>query len=212
MAHLYGYARVSTLDQDPALQLDALKAAGCARIFTDKASGKLDRRPELDKLFEVLLPGDTMAVWRLDRLGRSLKHLVDFSLQLAEKGVEFRSLREAIDTTTASGRLYFNIMSAMAEFERSLIVERTQAGLAAARARGRHGGRPSTMTAERIRVAREMYDSREYTVDTIASTLGVSRQTVYRHLDTDSTSRALDQLKDELPAKIARRNGKGMAR
>jgi DNA invertase Pin-like site-specific DNA recombinase len=189
VAHLYGYARVSTGLQDPALQLDALKAAGCARIFTDKASGKLDRRPQLDKLFEVVLPGDVVVVWRLDRLGRSLKHLIATVTELGEKGIGFRSLTEGFDTTTASGRLLFHIMGALSEFERQLIVERTQAGLAAARARGRHGGRPPTMTAEKVRIAREMYDSREHTVNTIASTLGVSRQTIYRHLDAGAQSR-----------------------
>ena len=132
MAHLYGYARVSTGLQDPALQLDALTAAGCARVFTDTASGTLDHRPELDKLLEVVLPGDVVVVWRLDRLGRSLKHLVATVLDLGERGVGFRSLTEAIDTTTAGGKLLFHIMGALAEFERQLIVERTRAGLAAA--------------------------------------------------------------------------------
>ncbi len=164
MGHLYGYARVSTGLQDPALQLDALTAAGCARIFIDKVSGKLDRRPELDKLLEVVLPGDVIVVWRLDRLGRSMKHLIDIIAELGERGVGFRSLTEAIDTTTASGKLLFHIMGSLAEFERQLIVERTKAGLAAARARGRHGGRPPTMTPHKIRIARDMYDSHDYTV------------------------------------------------
>jgi DNA invertase Pin-like site-specific DNA recombinase len=190
VAHLYGYARVSTVEQDPALQLDALKTAGCARIFTDKSTGKLDRRPQLDKLLEVLLPGDTVVVWRLDRLGRSLKHLIEVVTELGERGVGFRSLTEAIDTTTAGGRLIFHIMGALAEFERQLIVERTQAGLAAARARGRTGGRPKVMTADKIRIAREMYDSRDYTVEAIATTVGVSRQTVYRYLEADQADGA----------------------
>jgi DNA invertase Pin-like site-specific DNA recombinase len=190
VAHLYGYARVSTVEQDPALQLDALKTAGCARIFTDKSTGKLDRRPQLDKLLEVLLPGDTVVVWRLDRLGRSLKHLIEVVTELGERGVGFRSLTEAIDTTTAGGRLIFHIMGALAEFERQLIVERTQAGLAAARARGRTGGRPKVMTADKIRIAREMYDSRDYTVEAIATTVGVSRQTVYRDLEADQADGA----------------------
>lgn len=183
MAHLYGYARVSTALQDPALQVDALTAAGCVRIFTDTASGKNDRRPRLDQLLEVVLTGDVIAVWRLDRLGRSLRHLIVTLNDLAEQGVGFRSLTEGFDTTTAGGRLLFNIMGSLAEFERDLIVERTQAGLAAARARGRHGGRPTVMTPEKVKIAREMYDAHEYSVETIAKTIGVSRMTVYRHLD-----------------------------
>lgn len=186
MAHLYGYARVSTTLQDPALQVDALKAAGCARIFTDRASGKSDRRPQLDKLLEAVLPGDVIVVWRLDRLGRSLRHLIAALNDLAEREVGFRSLTEGFDTTTAGGRLLFNIMGSLAEFERDLIVERTQAGLAAARARGRHGGRRTVMTPEKVKLAREMYDAHEYSVETIAQTIGVSRMTVYRHLDQSS--------------------------
>ena len=208
MAHLYGYARVSTGQQDPGLQLDALTVAGCARIFTDAVSGKLDRRPELDKLLEVVLPGDVIVVWRLDRLGRSMKHLIDIIAEVGERGVGFRSLTEAIDTTTASGKLLFHIMGSLAEFERQLIVERTKAGLAAARARGRHGGRPPTMTPQKIRIARDMYDSHEYTVETIASTLGVSRQTIYRHLEPDLTNRAVEPLEKELPVKVQRKKGK----
>lgn len=188
MGHLYGYARVSTGLQDPALQTDALEAAGCERIFVDKASGKLDRRPQLDKLVELVLPGDVVVVWRLDRLGRSLKHLITTVTELGERGVGFRSLTESIDTTSAGGKLLFHVLGALAEFERQLIVERTQAGLAAARARGRRGGRPPVMTPEKTRIAREMYDSREYTVDAIASTLGVSRQTIYRHLEPSTAA------------------------
>lgn len=186
LAHLYGYARVSTTLQDPALQIDALKAAGCARIFTDKASGKSDRRPQLDKLLEAVLPGDVIVVWRLDRLGRSLRHLITALNDLADREVGFRSLTEGFDTTTAGGRLLFNITGSLAEFERDLIVERTQAGLAAARARGRHGGRRTVMTPEKMKLAREMYDTHEYSVETIAQTIGVSRMTVYRHLDQSS--------------------------
>lgn len=209
MAHLYGYARASTGLQDPALQLDALSAAGCARIFTDRASGKLDRRPELDKLLAVVLPGDVVVVWRLDRLGRSLKHLISVVTDLGEQGVGFRSLTEAIDTTTASGKLLFHIMGALAEFERALIVERTQAGLAAARARGRQGGRPSSMTAERIQIAQQMYDSREHTVEAIASTLGVSRPTIYRHLSARDAPE-VEKTSPTIPTR--RRSNKGVAR
>lgn len=177
-----GYARVSTGDQDPALQLDALKAAGCKKIFTDKASGSLDRRPQLDRLLDQVREGDTIVVWRLDRLGRSLRHLIALVEDLSANGVGLKSLNESINTTTPGGKLVFSIFGALAEFERSLIQERTRAGLAAARARGRKGGRPSVMTPQKIRVARQMYDAREHTVDEIAQTLGVSRKTIYRHL------------------------------
>jgi DNA invertase Pin-like site-specific DNA recombinase len=181
MAHLLGYARISTGDQHPDLQVDALKAAGCYRVFVDTASGSLAARPALDQVIDQLRPGDTLAVWKLDRLGRSLRHLVDTIAALADRGVGFRSLQEAIDTTTPGGKLVFHIFAALAEFERDLIRERTTAGLAAARARGRTGGRPAVMTRPN-RLAREMYASRQYTVAAIASTLGVSRASIYRHL------------------------------
>lgn len=142
MVHALGYARVSTGDQDAQLQHDALTAAGCYRIFTDTASGALQLRPELGKLMDQLRPGDTLVVWRLDRLGRSIRHLIDQLSELQERGIEFRSLQENIDTSSPGGRLVFHIFASLAEFERDLIRERTNAGLAAARARGRTGGRP----------------------------------------------------------------------
>ncbi len=182
MTTLIGYARVSTDDQNAQLQIDALEGAGCLKVFTDKASGSLASRPQLDKMLEQLRPDDVVVVWRLDRLGRSLRNLIDMAKDLGERGVGFRSLTETIDTTNANGRLFFSIMGALAEFERELIRERTNAGLAAARARGRVGGRPPVMTPEKAKVARQMYDSKEYTVQSIAKTLGVSRKTVYRHL------------------------------
>lgn len=184
MATFIGYARVSTDDQNAQLQIDALTAAGCVKVYTDKASGSLASRPELDKMIEGLRPGEVVVVWRLDRLGRSLKNLIVLVEDLAEKGVGFRSLSESIDTTTANGKLFFGVMGALAEFERDLIRERTMAGLAAARARGRVGGRPPLMTPEKIAVARQMYASREHTVEAIANTVGVSRKTIYRHLAT----------------------------
>ena len=180
---LIGYARVSTDDQNAQLQIDALKAAGCLKVFTDTASGSLAHRPKLDKMIDHLRPGDVVVVWRLDRLGRSLKNLIALVEDLAEKEVGFRSLSESIDTTTANGKLFFSIMGALAEFERDLIRERTMAGLAAARARGRVGGRPPVMTPEKVAVARQMYDSKVHTVEAIAKTLGVSRKTIYRHLE-----------------------------
>jgi DNA invertase Pin-like site-specific DNA recombinase len=179
---LLGYARVSTLEQDPALQHDALAAAGCVRVFTDRASGALDERVELARVLDHARVGDTVAVWRLDRLGRSLRHLVDTVTELEQRGVGFRSLSESIDTTTPGGKLVFHIFAALAEFERDLIRERTRAGLEAARARGRNGGRPSVMTADKLRVARELYEAREHTAAQIADVLGVSRATLYRHL------------------------------
>jgi DNA invertase Pin-like site-specific DNA recombinase len=182
MSHILGYARVSTVDQNPNLQLDALKEAGCHRIFVDKASGALDERPELTKALDHLRSGDTLAVWKLDRLGRSLRHLIDVVGELQGRGVGLRSLHENIDTTTPGGKLVFHVFGALAEFERDMIRERTVAGLAAARARGRKGGRPSTMTPAKIKIAREMYDSRQHTVEAIAKTIGVSRASIYRHL------------------------------
>jgi DNA invertase Pin-like site-specific DNA recombinase len=186
MGHLLGYARVSTTDQQPQLQVDALKAAGCYRVFTETASGARSDRPTLTQLLDQLRPGDTLVVWKLDRLGRSLRHLVDTVTGLAERGIGFRSLQEAIDTTTPGGKLVFHVFAALAEFERDLIRERTTAGLAAARARGRRGGRPSVMTTHKARVAQEMYHSGQYTVAAIATTLGVSRASIYRHLTPSS--------------------------
>jgi DNA invertase Pin-like site-specific DNA recombinase len=159
MGHLLGYARVSTADQHPQLQVDALKAAGCYRVFTETASGARADRPTLAQVLDQLRPGDTLVVWKLDRLGRSLRHLVDTITGLADRGVGFRSLQEAIDTTTPGGKLVFHVFAALAEFERDLIGERTTAGLAAARARGRRGGRPSVMTTHKAQVAQELYAS-----------------------------------------------------
>jgi DNA invertase Pin-like site-specific DNA recombinase len=183
MGHLLGYARVSTVDQELALQQDALTAAGCYRIFTDTASGSLDARPALSKVVDQLRPGDTLVVWRLDRLGRSIRHLIDFLADLDRRQVGFRSLTESIDTTSPGGRLVFHVFAALAEFERELIRERTNAGLAAARARGRRGGRPSRLTADQVKTARRLYDQKELTVGQIGDVLGVSRTTIYRALE-----------------------------
>lgn len=180
---LIGYARVSTVDQNPQLQLDALAAAGCERVFTEQASGARADRPELRAVLDYLRPGDVLVVWRLDRLGRSLQHLIATVTALGERGVGFRSLTEAIDTTTAAGRLLFHIMGALSEFERELIRERTMAGLAAAAAAGRTGGRPglsdATVSAGRQLVAGGM------TVDQAAKMLRVGRSTLYRYLQGD---------------------------
>jgi DNA invertase Pin-like site-specific DNA recombinase len=179
---LLGYARVSTDDQDAALQVDALKKAGCSKVFVDTASGALAERPELSRLLDQARAGDTLVVWRLDRLGRSIKHLIASLTDLNEREIGFRSLTENIDTTTPGGRLVFHIFAAMAEFERDLIRERTRAGLAAARQRGRQGGRPPTLSAKQVKTARELYDQRDMTVEQIGEILGVSRTTIYRAL------------------------------
>lgn len=180
--HLLGYARVSTTQQDPALQLDALRAAGCARVWTEYASGARTQRPLLHDLLDHVLAGDTLVVWSLDRLGRSMRDLIDIAQTLKQRDVGLRSLRQSIDTTSAGGQLIFHMFGALAEFERDLISERTRAGLDAARARGRHGGRRSVMTPAKIAAARQMYDSREHTVEAIGRALDVSRATIYRAL------------------------------
>lgn len=179
---LIGYARVSTIDQNADLQKDELVRAGCAYVYSDSISGVATERPELDAALAYLRDGDVLVVWRLDRLGRSLKHLVEVVGELQARGVGFRSLHENIDTTTPTGRLVFHIFAALAEFERDLIRERTHAGLTAARARGKVGGRKPILTPQKAAVARRLYDGREHTVAEIAKVLGVSRATIYRHL------------------------------
>jgi DNA invertase Pin-like site-specific DNA recombinase len=184
---LIGYARVSTDEQNLDLQIDALMAAGCGRVFRDVGSGSLKHRPRLEACFDYLRTGDTLVVWRLDRLGRGLKHLIESIDALHTREVGFRSLTETIDTTTRAGRLQFHIFGALAEVEREIIRERTRAGLAAARARGRLGGRPSLVTAEK-RAAAEAMRARQHSMREIASALGVSRATLYRHLATSEDS------------------------
>lgn len=178
---LLGYARVSTSEQDARGQHDQLQDAGCSLIWTDIASGALTARPQLDGLLTYAETGDTVVVARLDRLGRSLAHLVTTVTALGDRGVGFRSLHEQLDTTTASGRLAFHVFGALAQFEAELTRERTQSGLRAARAQGRVGGRPTVMTAERREAARQMLDSGQE-VAQVARTLGVGRATIYRHL------------------------------
>lgn len=183
MGHHLGYARISTGGQDPALQQDALAAAGCARVYLDVASGSRDDRPQLAALLDRLDAGDTLVVWRLDRLGRSLRHLIDTVTTLGERGVGFRSLHEAIDTTTPAGRLVFHVFAALAEFESDLIRDRTVAGLAAARSRGRRGGRPKTMTPAKVMLAKQMRQTDPpASYEVIAQALGLGKTTVRRHL------------------------------
>jgi DNA invertase Pin-like site-specific DNA recombinase len=179
---LIGYARVSTLDQTLALQEDALQAAGCEQLYTDTASGALTDRPGLTQALSHLRPGDTLVVWRLDRLGRSLKHLIETVTALSDRGVGFRSLQEQIDTTTSGGKLIFHVFGALAEFERDIIRERTHAGLAAARARGRLFGRPRVLTTQQVKQLRSLAQDDRNTVSEICHTLGISRATFYRYL------------------------------
>lgn len=179
---LLGYARVSTDEQTTRLQLDALEAAGCERTFSERASGAKADRPVLAELLSHTRKGDTIVVWRLDRLGRSLPHLIEIVQQLEAAGVGFRSLTEGIDTTTPNGRLIFHLFGALAQFERELLRERTVAGLAAARARGRKGGRPPKLSAEKLRVAQRLLKDPESTVSEVARTLGVHRSTLHKAL------------------------------
>ena len=179
---LIGYARVSTLDQTLDLQQDALTAAGCEQLYTDTASGASTDRPGLTLALSHLRAGDTLIVWRLDRLGRSLAHLIDTIRDLQERGVGFRSLQEQIDTTTSGGKLIFHVFGAMAEFERDLIRERTHAGLAAARARGRLFGRPKALSSGKVEQLRTLARDDRNTVAEICQTLGISKATYYRYL------------------------------
>lgn len=174
-----GYARISTADQNARLQRDALKAAGCEKIVTEQISGSSAKRPKLEKLLRSFKSGDVLTVWRLDRLGRSLPHLIEVVRDLEGKGAGFQSLSEEINTTTAGGRLIFHLMGALAEFERSLIVERTQAGLQAARKRGVRVGRPRSLTPAQVKHARKLIDSGERPT-AVAGTLSVNRSTLYR--------------------------------
>ena len=177
-----GYARVSTLDQNLALQQDALKEAGCEKIFVEQMSGAVTDRPALCEALEYARSGDTLVVWKLDRLARSMKQLIETIEKLRSRGIGFRSVTEAIDTTTAQGVLVFHMFSALAEFERALIRERTRAGLAAAKRAGRTGGRPPKMTEDDLDIARTLLANSDITVADIASRLGVSPATLYRYL------------------------------
>ena len=177
-----GYARVSTQDQHLDLQQDALRQAGCTKIIMDRVSGTVAERPGLAKLKEILRAEDTLVVWRLDRLGRSLKDLIAWVAWLEQEGIGLRSLHEALDTTTPSGKLTFHIFAALAEFERQLIQERTQAGLRVARARGRLGGRPKALQGDKRQLAIQLYQEKKVAVKDICELMGISKPTLYAYV------------------------------
>jgi DNA invertase Pin-like site-specific DNA recombinase len=183
---LVGYARVSTGEQNLDLQKDALKSHGCEKIFTDTISGTKFNRPGLEEALSYIREGDTLVVWKLDRLGRSLQDLIKIINDLQKRGIGFRSLQENMDTTTSGGKLIFHIFGALAEFERDIIRERTTAGLRAARARGRLGGRPKKMDARKIKMAQTMMQDPSLSIREICETLGVSKATLYRHIKNTS--------------------------
>jgi DNA invertase Pin-like site-specific DNA recombinase len=184
---IIGYARVSLDEQNPDLQINALRAAGAERLYVDQATGATMSRPELSRALEEAQAGDVFAVWRLDRLGRSLPDLITQVNQLAERGIEFRSLTETIDTTSPGGRLVFHVFGAVAQFEREILIDRTKAGLAAARASGKKVGRPRLVTRERAGTARELRDA-GMTLRGIATHMRVSQATVARLLELDAGS------------------------
>jgi DNA invertase Pin-like site-specific DNA recombinase len=190
---LIGYARVSTTEQTLNLQKDALENIGCTKIFTDTASGATTERKGLDEALAYVREGDTLVVWRLDRLGRSLKHLIETITDLNNRNIGFKSITENIDTMTSGGKLVFHIFGALAEFERDIIRERTKAGLAAARARGRLGGRPKAKTlntTKKVAMAQSLYDDKNNTIDEICKTLHISRSTLYRYIRVMKQARA----------------------
>ncbi len=187
MGHKIGYARVSTTDQDPQLQLDALALEGCLKTFTDIATGTKADRPQWNLCLKDLRPGDTLVIWKIDRLGRNLRDLIDIVTTLDELGVGVHSLTNGIvDTTTAHGKLVFGMFALMAEYEAALIRERTNAGLIAARSRGRKGGRTPKMTPALISKAQRMYDANKFTMAEIAHSCDVTPMTIYRHIRTSA--------------------------
>jgi DNA invertase Pin-like site-specific DNA recombinase len=189
---LIGYARVSTGDQSADLQKDALQQAGCERIFTDTMSGWSSERPGLGKALDHARKGDTIVVWKLDRFGRSLRHLVNTVASMESRGVGFKSITESIDTTTSGGRLVCHIFAALAEFEREIIRERTKAALAAARARGRTGGRPTVMPPNRIEQAKKLLRTPGITIKEVCEMVGIGRSTLYRHVDVKNIMPKMD--------------------
>ena len=187
-----GYARISTNEQNLSLQMDALERVDCGKIFHDQISGAKTQRPGLDEALTHLRKGDVLVVWRLDRLCRSLKHLIELVNSLEERGIGFQSLQESIDTTTSGGKLIFHIFGALAEFERNLIQERTYAGLAAARARGRTGGRPKALDTKGTALLYRLYDEKKYSIQEICELVGVSKSTLYSYLRERETKSAIE--------------------
>ncbi len=195
-----GYARVSTKDQNLNLQIEALEKAGCEKIYQEKISGTTKNRPELDKMIEQFREGDQLYVWRLDRLGRSLKNIIDLVLSLSDKGIIIKGITDGVDTSTMNGRLFLNIMASLSEYERELIRERTNAGLQSARARGRLGGRPKGYTKETISkllLLRSIYKDSTMRPEEIYKPLGLTRATFYRY------AKILDNHTDEEIKKMA---------
>lgn len=179
---LIGYARISTQDQNIDLQEDALKKSGCEKIFQDTASGSKADRPGLNDALQFARNGDTIVVWKLDRLGRSLRNLIDTITLLHQREIGFKSIQENLDTTTSAGKMVFHIIGALAEFERDIIRERTRAGLVAARARGRKGGRPRAMNEKKIAMAKTLHNDKSLSVSEICKALGVKKTTFYKYL------------------------------
>lgn len=178
---IFGYARVSTQDQNLELQLDALNKFGCERIFQEKMTGTRKDRPELEEMIRLLRKGDKIVIYKLDRIGRSTKHLIELSELFEKMGVELVSIMDNLDTSTAMGRFYFRVMASLAELERDIISERTKAGLDAARARGRKGGRPAADN-KKVKLALKMYHSKDYSISQIVQATGISQATLYRKL------------------------------
>ena len=188
---LIGYARVSTGDQSLTLQIDALEEAGCERVFQDKISGIVNTRPNLNQALNFARPGDTLVVWRLDRLSRSLRDLIETVTLLESRGVQLKSLHESIDTASSSGKLIFHLFGALAEFERNLIKERTQAGLQAARARGRIGGRPKSLDSTKQNLAVKLYNEKSHSVNQICQMMGISKPTLYKYVKSANSKQLL---------------------
>ncbi len=184
-----GYVRVSKREQNPELQRNELEAAGCGRIFEERISSRVEKRLQLEAALDYCREGDTLVVWRLDRLGRSIKELLALVESLQERGIGFRSLRESLDTTTPGGKLVFHVFASIAEFERDVIRERTMAGLEAARARGRKGGRKPVMNEKKLALASRLMKDRETPIGEVSEAVGVSRATLYRYLTPDGKPR-----------------------
>jgi DNA invertase Pin-like site-specific DNA recombinase len=180
---LIGYARVSTYDQNLEMQKDALEKAGCVRIFEDKVSGVKEKRAGLEAVLDYLREGDTLVVWKLDRLGRSTQDLLKIVNEIRDKGIEFKSLQESIDTSTSGGKLIFHIFASLAEFERDVIRERTLAGITAARARGRVGGRPRKLSVSQIALIKKLHFNNDTSIQTILDMFKIKRRTLYKYLN-----------------------------